>query len=301
MNRMKKYSVLLRAVLVMALWGSLFPMVKIGYQAFELDTSYTPNVLLFAGIRFIICGSVITLFAASKKKRMKLTAKRELPLVVAVGIFSIILHYTCTYTGLTMADSSVTALLKQLGAFVFIPVSFLFFKEDKFTVKKLIGAICGFGGIVVLNFTPTGFRIGVGEILIILASLCSVMSNIFSKNAMKTVDSLVLTGYPQLMGGIVLFLGAFLSGGRIAEVSPKAIFVLAYICTASILAYCIWNHLVKDNDLSGLLIVKFLEPVFAAVFGAVLLGEDIFNIRFLLALVFIGIAVAITNRRKPIV
>lgn len=45
------------ALLVMLLWGTLFPMVKLGYGAYNVVT--TGDILFFAGIRFSICGAVI--------------------------------------------------------------------------------------------------------------------------------------------------------------------------------------------------------------------------------------------------
>lgn len=297
LSKFYKYKNIMLAVLVMVLWGSLFPMVKVGYRTFGIATDYIPNILLFAGVRFVICGSVITLFAKNKGKRMTME-NNELGLVLAVGIFAVILHYTFTYSGLALTDSSITALIKQLGGFVFIPLSFLFFKEDKFAINKLLGAVCGFGGLVVLNLTPTGIRFGLGEVLVILASLCTVASNVLGKMVMKTVDSIVMTGYSQLFGGIILVTIGLVGSGNMGNVSMKAIMVFAYICTASILGYCIWNQLVSRNNLSQLFIVKFLEPMFAALFGAVLLNEDVFNIRFLLALVFTGGAVVISNMEK---
>ncbi len=41
----------------MLLWGALFPLVKLGYRAFSLETS--GDILLFAGLRFAVCGAVI--------------------------------------------------------------------------------------------------------------------------------------------------------------------------------------------------------------------------------------------------
>lgn len=294
MNKTIVHKNILLAILVMVLWGSIFPMIKVGYRTFGIETGYIPNVLLFAGVRFVVCGAVITLYAGSRKKRL-LLEKFEIGPVLAVGVFAVILHYTCTYSGLTMTDSSITALIKQLGGFVFIPLSFLFFKEDKFKWNKLIGAVCGFGGLVVLNLTPTGIRFGLGELLVILASLCTVAANVLGKKVMKTVDAIVMTGWSQLFGGVVLLAVGLIGNGNMGTISVRAIMVFAYICTASILGYCIWNQLVKCGNLSQLFIVKFLEPLFAAMFGAMLLGEDVFNARFLLALVFTVCAVLISH------
>ena len=292
---MKKYNTILWAMFAMALWGSLFPMIKIGYEVFSVDTGFIPDIIFFAGLRFVICGAGITGFCAAKKKAMKLNVKQEFLPLLCVGVFSVILHYIFTYTGLTMTESGTGALLKMLGVFVFIPFSFLFFKEDNFAPKKLIGAVCGFAGIFVLNYTQSGFRMGFGEVLIILASVCTVISSVLSKNIVKKVDSFVMTGYSQLSGGMILFLIGILLGGGVDTFSLKAFLVLLYICIASTGGYCIWNYLIKNNDLSKLFIVKFCEPIFAAVFGAMLLGENILNVRFLLALVFTAVAVVVSG------
>lgn len=278
----------------MVLWGSLFPFVKVGYREFGIDTGYVPNLILFAGYRFIVCGLIITLFAKCKGKRLKLE-KREVGPVIAVGMLAVVLHYAFTYSGLAMTDSSITALVKQLGSFVFIPLSFLFFKEDKFSVKKLVGAVLGFGGIVVLNITSSGFQLGLGELLIIMASLCGIIANVFGKNVMKTLDAVVMTGLSQLLGGVVLLVAANMLGGHIGTISISGIIVFGYICTASIIGYCLWYSLIGKNDLSQLYIVKFLEPFFAAIFGMILLNEDVLNARFLLALLFTGAAIVISN------
>ena len=38
------------------LWGSAFPVVKIGYQMFSIGASDTASQILFAGIRFTLAG-----------------------------------------------------------------------------------------------------------------------------------------------------------------------------------------------------------------------------------------------------
>lgn len=299
MKLSKSTRTLFVALIAMALFGSLFPIVKMGYKAFSVDTSYIPNVILFAGVRFIVCGGVITAIAKGKGDRLSLDIKKELPLVLGTSFFAIILHYICSYTGLTTADSSVASMLKQLGLFLFIPFSFLFFKEDKFSLNKLMGAVCGFAGIFALSYTPSaGFHMGLGEILIIAASMFSVISTVLSKRAMRTVPTFSLVGISQLFGGVALFIIGFSLGGRLGGVTPYAIGVFAYMCFASIGGYCIWNSVIKGNDLSHLFIIKFAESVFAAIFGAILLGEDIFKVQYLIALILIVLGIVVSESGK---
>ena len=71
---------------------------------------------------------------------------------------------------------------------------------------------------------------------------------------------------------------------------------MGYICLASIVSYCIWFIIVKDGELSKLFIIKFAEPVFACIFSAVLLGENIFRVQYLFAFILIMCGIIISNK-----
>ena len=66
-----------------------------------------------------------------------------------MGLFSIVLHYAFTYIGLSTTDNSKNAL-------IYVCFAFLFFKNEKFCVLKIVGAFIGFGGIIVINYNPDG-------------------------------------------------------------------------------------------------------------------------------------------------
>ena len=146
---MNKNKSMFYALLVMLLWGTLFPMVKLGYSAYNIVK--IGDVLFFAGVRFTICGALICLYTLiTDKNSFKATIPSLMPILLS-GFFAIILHYGFTYTALKLTDSSKTAILKQVGVLFYVCFSSLFFKEDKLTVNKLIGVILGFAGIIAIN------------------------------------------------------------------------------------------------------------------------------------------------------
>ncbi len=291
--------VILKAALVMLLWGSLFPCIKLGYRLFAIDSSNTANLFLFAGVRFVLCGILLIGFCVLKKESLDIGEGKDLRRLAIVALFAVVLHYACTYTGLSMVESGKTALLKQLGALLFICFSFLFFKEDKFSIYKLAAAGLGLIGIVVLNLDGGSwqFSLGVGEILIVAASLCTVVSNVSGKKLTQTMPPVVMTGYTQLAGGILLTVLGIAGGGSFGCFSFGGVLVLLYILFASSLGYGLWYSLLKNNDLSRLFIIKFLEPVFAAVFGVLLLGEQ-FSITYVIALVLTVAAIVVSHMKK---
>lgn len=282
---------MLTTLAVMLLWGSLFPVIKLGFQAYDIVS--TGDTLLFVGVRFTICGALICLWQLLTKRRAFGTVKASILPVLLSGLFAIVLHYSFNYLALQYTTSAKTALMKQIGPLLYICLSFLFIKEDRFTVRKLIAAVLGFGGIVAINMEQSSFHFGLGEGFILLASFCTMLSNVVSKRALQKVDPIALTGVSQLAGGVVVLLVGLLMGGKL-RLSVANSGIMVYICAASIVSYCLWFTVVRRENLSKLFIIKFAEPLFACIIGALLLGEDILHIQYLVsfALIASGICLA---------
>ena len=56
------------SLVIMLLWGLLFPLVKAGYGVFGI--SGVGSILSFAGVRFTVCGVIITAFALLKNPKI---------------------------------------------------------------------------------------------------------------------------------------------------------------------------------------------------------------------------------------
>ena len=213
-----------------------------------------------------------------------------------IGLFSIILHYSFSYIGLSLTDSSKTAIIKQLGTLVYVCFAFLFFKNEKFNKWKIIGAAVGFLGIIAINIGDGEINFSIGDALIIAASFCTVVSGVISKKILRSNSPFWLTGISQLSGGVILILAAFVAGADMLSFDLRSLAVFSYICAASTVSYLLWNYILKTSDLSNLFIIKFAEPLFACVFGALLLGENIFKWQYLIAFVLISSGITFGNK-----
>ena len=63
-------------------------------------------------------------------------------------------------------------------------------------------------------------------------------------------------------------------------------------------SYCVWCGTVKSGELSKLFIIKFAEPIFACIFGALILGENIWQIQYLIAFLLISGGILLSNTKK---
>ena len=294
-KRKNALKTLLLALLVMALWGSLFPMIKLGYGAFNIVSSDIPTIILFAGMRFTFSGVILIAIVSSRSKCFDTPKKKEILPILLGALVTIILHYSFTYLALSIGEGSKTAIVKQI-CFLFLGCfAFLFDKNDKFTVNKVIAAILGFAGIIATAYDGTAIVFMLGDLLLLLASACSAAGTIISKKATQTVSPMKFVAYSQFFGGVVLLAVGVALGGRIAQINAKAVLTFLYICAASITAYTIWNMLLKSGSVSKLSIIKFTEPLFAVIFSGFILGENVLKLSYLVAMLLMLLSLIVEH------
>lgn len=286
-------------LLVMLLWGSLFPFVKYGYRVFELDTSFYPNLILFAGLRFLISGALLSAFCVGTHRTYAIKQPKKLLPTALVALFAVVLHYACTYISLSQIDSSKTALLKQSGVLVFVCFSFLFFRDDRLTAGKIIGAVFGVASVLIINLDSFKITFGMGAALVIAASFCTVISNIVFKKSFNGVPAISVTGYSQLMGGAVLTVVGLLLGGRIRTFDWRCALVALYIIAATVVSYGLWYSVVQKYALSKLFIIKMAEPLFAAIISVLLPLNARLTWQHAAAFGLVAVAVCVSNLSFP--
>lgn len=283
------------SLLVMLLWGSLFPFVKYGYRVFQIDTTFYPNLILFAGVRFAISGALLSVFCVSAKRTFAVRQPKKLVGTALVALFAVALHYTCTYIGLSLIDSGKTALLKESGVVVFVCISFLFFKEDKFSWGKIVGAVLGIASVLVVNLDSFRFNFDLGAVLVIVASLCTVVSNVVFKKQLSDVPAVTVTGYSQLIGGLALVVIGLAFGGKFGTITWQGVLIMVYIVAATVVSYGLWYNVVQRYSLSKLFIIKMAEPLFAALISMLLPLGATLTWQHAVAFVLVGAAVVVSN------
>ncbi len=290
----------LLALLAMFLWGSLFPVIKMGYDSFGVPADDVPGIFIFASLRLILCGVALIAMDAVKEKRMAIPRGKALRSILLVALFSYVLHFALLYTSMSQIDSSKTAILKQTGSLFVICFAFLFRREDRFTLHKLLGGLLGFSSIVVVNLSGMQFSMGIYELLVILSSFSTSAGIVCSKNAYDHYPPLFVTGWSHLLGGIALLLAGLAMGGRVVPSGPSSYLLLFYICAASTIAYALWNGLLKYHDLSRLNTIRFAEALFGYVCAWILLGEDIFSFPYLCSFLLLCAAILFVNQVIPL-
>ena len=294
----KKYIVVAGALLCCMLWGSAFPCVKLGYTLFGVDTSSYPSLILFAGIRFTLAGVLVLLFGSLTQKRLLLPKRENIWRVLVVALFQTALQYTCFYIGLAHLSGVKSSVLNGLGVFFTIIAACFVFRTERFTAIKLAGCILGFGGVLIMNLDGLDFKFTfAGEGLIIMSGLSAAMAAGFVKIFSRRENTTTLCGWQFFCGGVLLMATGALTGGRIAPQSGASYAMLFYLAFLSACAFTLQGYLLKYNPVSLVAVFKSTNPLFGALFSALILSEttQLLHYTTLIALVLVCGGILVIN------
>ncbi|MGN1328630.1 MAG: DMT family transporter [Eubacterium sp.] len=301
----KPLNVCMLAMVCCALWGSAFPCIKIGYSFFDIAGGNYSSQILFAGVRFTLAGFLIIVFGSIISKKFLLPKKSSFAKIPVLSLFQTILQYIFFYLGLANTTGTKSSIINSTSVFFAVIISAALFKHDRLTVKKVIGCIVGFLGVVIINFNSVGsldfnFNFS-GEGFIIISSLSYAFSSVFLKKFSESEDTVVLSGYQFALGGIVMVVLGLVLGGKISQNDFNGVILLIYLAFVSAAAYTLWGILLKYNDVSRVAVYGFMTPVFGCLLSALFLSEEItqtaFQIILSLLLVCIGIY-AVNSKSK---
>lgn len=292
--------VVILATICDLLWGSAFPCIKLGYEYFSIPAEETATQILFAGLRFTLAGLLVILFMSIVKR--KFLRPQSLKTVGRVGILSLfqtILQYIFFYIGLAHTNGVKGSIIEASNVFIAIFVASLIFRQEKLTSKKLIGSLIGFAGVVIINIKGLTFDFNIGDGFVFLSTFAYAMSSVLLKRYSKEEDTVMMSGYQFLVGGIFMSVVGFVAGGRLTVFTLKGGLLLLYLAFISAMAYSIWATLLAYNPISRVAVMGFLNPVFGVILSAIILNEgNIINYRSVIALVLVCIGICVVY--KPI-
>ena len=304
----KEIKVVLGALLCCTLWGSAFPGIKIGYRLWNIESSDTFLIILFAGVRFFLAGLLVILFASALNKRFLFPKIKEIPQILLLSLFQTIGQYIFFYIGLAHTSGVNSAVINSLTTFFSLLIACLIFRLEKLTIRKILGCILGFSGILLIHFKGGSFTFHLlGDGLVALSALCYGVSSCLIKQYSKEHDSVTYSGYQFLFGGLIMMLvgvgGKVVSGASLTELKPEisaeSVDILMYLALVSSVAYTLWGILLRNNDVSKISVFGFTNPAIGVILSALLLSErDLLGPRFILALALVCLGIVVVNIRS---
>lgn len=294
--------VLPSAMLCCLLWGSAFPLVKIGFSWLNISSEDIPTEILYAGLRFTLAGVIAIIITSLISGKLLRPTVKSLPKVFSLSMFQTILQYLFFYIGLSNTSGVKASVIEAMNVFVALIVSCLIFRMEKFTAAKIIGSIIGFAGVVIINVSKGDLAGGLtlkGEGFILISTVAYAFSSVLMKHWSGEENPMMMSAWQFLLGGIVMSILGFALGGRISGFDLKSVLLLIYLASLSAIAYSLWASLLKYYPVSRIAVYGFMNPVFGFILSAFLLGEsEAFGLKSIAALVLVCLGIYIVNYTK---
>ena len=279
-------------ILLSAIWGGAFTLNKMA-----LD-SFTPEVIVAGRL---ISGSIFLvalIYFLYKRFSINLDQVNYYLFMSLVGI---VIPFIAIITGQKNIDSAMAGILMATMPISTILLSHLFLDDEKMNKQKFIGFIISFLGVFILIYRDDLFidnsisETFESQLLVILGATLYAFAAIYGKKY-KITDPL------SASTGTILFATFFMTIYLIFIDQSKPsysnllldmnILLLGVLCTA--IATVIYFQILQSEGASFISMMNFLIPLWAILFGIIILNDQ-FSWNYILGLLVILFGIKLAN------
>jgi drug/metabolite transporter (DMT)-like permease len=258
-------------VALAAIWGASFLFMRIGTVAF--------GPVATAGLRVGVAALFLLPILLARGHVASL--RQHWKLVFLVGLTNSAIPFVCFSYALQSITIGLSSMINATVPLFGAAVAWVWLK-DRPTGSRIVGLVIGFVGVGMLawdkaSFQPdaSGLSSGWGVLACLFACVCYGVSASFTKRYLGGLPSLVSATGSQLGAALALLplTWWFWPQQAVSSEAWLAVLALGVLCTG--LAYILFFRLIERAGPAKALSVTFAIPVFAILYGVVLLGESV--------------------------
>ena len=281
--------------LVYFFWGSTYLAILIAVRHF-------PAALLGA-IRFLIAGALMLAWCALSGKRISISAKDALRLLL-IGVLlltggNVVLAWTEQFI-----NSGLAAMIVAVVP-IWIALIEAILGGDRLNRQGWSGLLLGIAGLLVLLWPDivTGSAIRKRDLIVclvlMLGSLSWALGSVFSRRSELGIGPFAATGWEMMFAGIVNTLLALAFGDfHHADWARAGWLAIAYLVTfGSLVGFTAYIWLLEHMPTPKVATYAYVNPVVAVFLGWMLHGERI-DRYMVLGMIVIVAAVALVTTSK---
>ena len=279
---------LLLAVLVTAIWGINFSLIKLGLVSLDPFT--------LAAFRFLLCAIPLVFFV--EKPDVSLMYIATYGLIFGVGLWGIV--SLGIYFGIS---AGVASLVLQFSAFLTVLLGFLLLNEKISRFKKW-GSALALAGLVLIITITDGSVTYIGLALVLFGALSWSLANIIVKKS-GTKKMFAFLVWSSVFSPIPLFLLGSMTqdenyfSNLLLQLDRNAIYsILFQVYPTTLFGYWVWNSLLKKYPASTVAPLSLLVPIFGLIGSSVLLDEAMGTKKILASILIIsGLTISVLGER----
>jgi drug/metabolite transporter (DMT)-like permease len=263
-----------------AIWGASFLFIKVGVRDYE------PAALVFLRVLF----AALTLAPIAAVLRMTgglWTSWRELAIMAALN--SAIPFWLLSF-GETRIDSGLAAVIQAAAPIFTVLIAIRYDPSQRASGARLAGILVGFLGVALLVGAQRGGDV-VAALAVVATALCYAAAALFGGRRLTHLEPLGMAFGTMVAATLLIapFGLAQLPGDTPGWKPTLSILVLGVVGTG--IAYILYYAIILGAGASRAILVTYLVPAIALLYGAVFLDEAVTAVALGgLALVLAGVA-----------
>ena len=276
-----------------AIWSSSFMFIKIGVATIPpltlaagrlaLATLLLWGYVLFSGVQIPLRASTWGAFGF-------------------IGFFGNALPFSLISWGEQYIDSSLAAILMGIMPVATVILAHLSIPEEPFTARRILGVLCGFGGLLVLVGWQALSGIGAGviaQLAVLGGALSYAVTTVFTRKYVRVSGRIMAAG-ATLAGTVwVLPIALWLEQPWTAQPSSESLLAAVYLGVfPTAVATLILFRLISAIGATTFAQINYLIPLLGLGWGVLFLAEQP-TARAILALIFVLTGVALVNSARP--
>jgi drug/metabolite transporter (DMT)-like permease len=270
-----KYKAFVALSMVCFFWGTTWIATKEGI-------TYMP-AMQFAGLRQLFGGLLYVIFFIKQFSKLP-TGKEWVPILI-LSMLNFVLTNGLTTLGLNYISPGLGAIIAAIFPLWIVVIS-LFRTKRAPPTQALVGLILGFAGICIIfydhlhDFLDADFRLGI--ILSLVASWTWAFGTLYTKEQAKLFNPYFSIGLQMLISGVVMTLGAELSGHvvPVSEIPWQSWASIAYLAIfGSLISFAAYLYALQHLPTEQASIYAYINPIIAVLSGFLVYGDPLtFNL-----------------------
>ena len=247
-----------------AIWGSSFMFIKVGVRDLE------PSTLVLGRVGI----AALTLLPLALASEGLAALRAHWWPVLVMGALNSALPFWFLSFGETRIDSGLSAVIQASAPIFTALLAGRIDPSQRISGLRLVGVFVGFAGVALLVGGQRGGEL-VGTLAVVATALCYATAVLYGGRTLKGVPPIQLA-FGTMVAATVLVAPAGLA--QLPAEAPgwkPAASVAALGVVGSGLAYILYFQIIQGAGASRAILVTYLVPAFALLFGAVLLDEAV--------------------------
>jgi drug/metabolite transporter (DMT)-like permease len=284
-------------IVVCLVWGTTYLFIRISLE--------TIPPLLMAAFRWIAAGSLLT--AILKIRGARLPGPRTWPSLAVLGLLLLGFGNGAVVWAEQTVPSGLTAVLVAMCPFWMVGLEACMADGDPLTMRRTIGLVVGFTGIVTLVWPELhvagGHTFIGGVISSQIACVGWAIGSTYARRRGGEENVLGAAALEMVFGGLML-LAAGLARGEwhTLAFNARTAGALAYLIVfGAVAGFSAYAYALKHLPVATVSLYAYVNPIIAVILGTLVLNEP-FNVRVVAAAAFVlaGMTMVRERRRREI-